>query len=72
MKSSGEIKKELHEYIERIGDDQTLWMLHEEILDYLKKDSSEKEEDDYLTGEQEKQLDKAIRLGDAGEFITES
>jgi len=47
-------------------------MLHEGILDYLKKDSSEKEEDDYLTGEQEKQLDKAIRLADAGEFITES
>lgn len=72
MKSLGEIKKELHEYIERIEDDQTLWMLHEEILDYLKKDSSEKEEDDYLTGEQEKQLGKAIRLADAGEFITES
>lgn len=61
MKSSKEIKKELHEYIDHIDDEETLWMVHEEILEYLKKDNSEKEEEASLTGDQEKQLDEAIR-----------
>jgi hypothetical protein len=46
MKSSKEIKKELHEYIDNIEDEETLWMVHEEIVDYLKKEKvAEKEED---------------------------
>lgn len=68
MKSSEEIKKELHEYIDNIEDEETLWMVHEEVSEYLTK--SKLAEDD-LTEEQEKSLDEAIRQADAGEFITE-
>lgn len=32
---------------------------------------SEKGQEDYLTEEQEKQLDEAIRQADAGEFVSE-
>ena len=71
MKSSEEIKKELHEYIDSIDDDETLWIVREDVVEYLKKDKSEKEKEDYLTEEQEKQLDEAIRQADAEEFITE-
>ena len=71
MKSSEEIKKELHEYIDSIDDEETLWMVREDVVEYLKKDKSEKEEEEYLTEEQEKQLDEAIRQADAEEFITE-
>jgi predicted transcriptional regulator len=38
MKSSAELKKELHEYIDSIDDDETLWMVHEEVVEYLKKE----------------------------------
>ncbi|MEO8823996.1 MAG: hypothetical protein ABI366_10535 [Ginsengibacter sp.] len=69
MKSSKEIKKEIHEYIDNIEDEETLWMVHEEIVGYLKKDNSEKEEEASLTEEQEKQLDEAIRQADAGEVM---
>jgi hypothetical protein len=71
MKSTDKIKKELHEYIDRINDDETLWLLHEEVGSLVKTGQSKKEEEDYLTGKQEKQLDEAIRQADAGEFITE-
>lgn len=71
MKSTEKIKKELHEYIDRIDDDEALWMLHEEVVGLVTKGLSQKDEEDYLTEEQEKQLDEAIRQADAGEFITE-
>lgn len=67
MKSSEEIKKELHEYIDNIEDEETLWMVHEEVAEYL----NESKVEDELTEEQEKSLDEAIRQADAGEFITE-
>jgi predicted transcriptional regulator len=67
MKSSEEIKKELHEYIDNIQDEETLWMVHEEVAEYL----NESKVEDELTEEQEKSLDEAIRQADAGEFITE-
>jgi predicted transcriptional regulator len=68
MKSSKEIKKELHEYIDNIEDEETLWMVHEEVAEYL---NQSKLSDDELTEEQEKSLDEAIRQADAGEFVTE-
>ena len=71
MKSSKEIKKELHEYIDSIDDEETLWMVRDDVVAYLKKEKSEKEEEDYLTEDQEKQLNEAIRQADAGEFVTE-
>jgi len=72
MKSSEQLKKELHEYIDSIEDEKTLMMVHEDLVEYLKKGKVGKnEEDDYLTEEQEKQLDEAIRQADAGEFVSE-
>jgi hypothetical protein len=69
MKSSKEIRKELHEYIDTIQDEETLWMVHEEVVAYLKKEKPE--QDGYLTEAQKKQLKEALRQADAGEFITE-
>ncbi len=70
MKSSKEIKKEIHEYIDRIDDEETLWTLHEDVAEYLKKETPvENEEEDYLTNEQEKQLDEAIKQADKGEVM---
>lgn len=72
MKSSEQLKKELHEYIDSIEDEKTLMMVHEDLVEYLKKGKVGKnEEDDYLTEEQKKQLDEAIRQADAGEFVSE-
>ena len=67
MKSSKEIKKELHEYIDGIDDEETLWIVHEDMVDYLKKGVKE---DDELTNEQELQLEEAIRQADAGETMS--
>ena len=73
MKTSEELKKELHEYIDRIDDEETLWMVHEEVAAYLKNGFIKQldEEVDYLTEEQEKELEEAIRQADAGEIISE-
>jgi predicted transcriptional regulator len=70
MKTKEQLKKELHEYIDSIDDDETLMMVHEDVSSYLKKES-EIEEDYELTEEQEKHLEEAIRQADAGEFISE-
>lgn len=70
MKTKEELKKELHEYIDSITDEETLLMVHEDVTSYLKKES-EVEEKDELTEEQEKQLAEAIRQADAGEFVSE-
>lgn len=70
MKTKEELKKELHDYIDSITDDETLMMVHEDIAAYLKKDLEEANEEDYLTEEQEKQLTEAIRQADAGETMS--
>jgi predicted transcriptional regulator len=69
MKTAQQLKKELHEYIDSISDEETLIMVHEDVVSYLKKES-EVDNDD-LTKEQKKQLEEAIRQADAGEFISE-
>jgi predicted transcriptional regulator len=51
MKSPEEIKKELHQYIDNIEDEETLSMVHEEVADYLKKEKVEDREED-LTEEE--------------------
>ena len=71
MKSSKEIKKELHEYIDSIDDEETLWILHEDMVEYITKKPLEKEDEEYLNEEQEKELAEAIKEVDAGEFVTE-
>jgi len=67
MKSTKEIKKELHEYIDEMEDEETLWMLREDMVEYLKKGVKE---DNELTKEQELQLEEAIRQADAGETMS--
>lgn len=70
MKTSQQLKKELHEYIDSIDDEKTLLMVHEDISVYLKNDVIKEDEDDELTEEQEKELEEAIRQADAGETIS--
>ena len=67
MKTSKEIKRELHEYIDSINDEKTLMMVHEEISSYLKNNIMN--DNIELTEEEEKQLDEAIRQADAGETM---
>lgn len=71
MKTKEQLKKELHEYIDSISDEETLMMVHEDVAAYLNKNLEEAGEEDYLTEEQEKQLEEALRQADAGEFISE-
>ena len=71
MKTKEQLKKELHEYIDSIIDEETLMMVHEDVAAYLNKNLEEAGEEDYLTEEQEKQLEEAIRQADAGEFVSE-
>jgi len=72
MKTATELKKELHEYIDSIDDEKTLMMVHEDVSIYLKKDANETsaDEEDYLTPEQEAELEEAIRQADAGETMS--
>jgi|GEM_PF-1201300 len=70
MKSAKKIKKEIHEYIDLIKDDETLWMVREDVVEYLKKEKTEEQDDDCLTEEQQRDLDEAIRQADAGETMS--
>lgn len=69
MKSSKEIKKELHEYIDSIDDDETLWMVHEEVVEYLKKDAIENKAEE-LTEVQIREFNKIVKEMENGEFVT--
>ena len=69
MKTAEQLKKELHEYIDRIENRETLMMVHEDVSAYLKKETSNENDEDELTEEQEKELDEAIRQADAGKTI---
>jgi len=70
MKSSEQLKKELHEYIDSIDDEETLWMVREEIVEYIKKENLLEEDDNNdLTEEQNKRLNEAIRQANAGEVM---
>ncbi len=70
MKTAEQLKQELHAYIDSINDEETLIMVHEDIAAYLNNDSARELEENYLTEEQEKELDEAIREADAGETIS--
>lgn len=70
MKSAKKIKKEIHEYIDLIKDDETLWMVREDVVEYLKKEKTEEQDDNCLTEEQQRDLDEAIRQADAGETMS--
>jgi predicted transcriptional regulator len=69
MKSSKEIKKELHEYIDSINDDETLWMVHEEVIEYFKKNAVENKAEE-LTEVQIQEFNKIVKEMENGEFVT--
>ncbi len=71
MKSKEELKKELHLLIDSIEDEETLNMLHEDLMPYVTELSANDEEsEDELTPEQELRLNEAMRQADAGEVIS--
>ncbi|MDQ2719163.1 MAG: hypothetical protein M3Z26_05315 [Bacteroidota bacterium] len=70
MKSSEELKKELHEYIDSIDDEETLWMVHEDVVEYFKKEKAEKEDEEELSEQQIHEFDKAIKEMENGEYVT--
>ena len=41
MKTKEQLKKELHEYIDSITDEETLMMVHEDVASYLNKNLEE-------------------------------
>ena len=73
MKTKEEIKKELHKLIDGIEDEHALNVLNEDVIPYVvaNRTKEKDEEEDYLTPEQEKDLEEAIRQADAGETISE-
>ncbi len=69
MKSKQELKDELHQLIDNIEDEETLNVLNDDVLPYVIDNRTNKGEEE-LTGEQEKQLDEAIRQADIGETVS--
>ena len=67
MKSSKDLKKELHEYIDRIDDDETLWMVHEDVAEYLKK--GKVTEDDDLTDDEISEINTGLKQIENDETI---
>jgi len=69
MKSSKEIKKELHEYIDSIDDEETLWMVREDVVEYLKKEKLEDNEEEDVTEEQISEIKTDLQQIENGETI---
>ena len=69
MKSLQQIKKELHEYIDGISDEEELMVMYENALKYLKSDSGKDEisENNSLSNYQQKELDETIKQGSLDE-----
>ena len=70
MKSSKEIKKELHEYIDSIDDEETLWMVHEDVVEYLtKKKETVLEAEESLTAGEISEINKGLEQIENGETV---
>ena len=67
MKSLQQIKKELHEYIDGISDENELMVIYENTLKYLKSDSVKDKTIDPLLNYQQKEIDETINHGSADE-----
>ncbi|MEO7317156.1 MAG: hypothetical protein ABIW47_18340 [Ginsengibacter sp.] len=69
MKSTKQIKEELHEYIDGISDEKALIEIHENTLKYLNNDSVKDKirENDSMLNSQQKILDETINQGSADE-----
>lgn len=71
MKSKEELKKELHALIDSIDDEETLNVLHDDVVPYVIEGRvKESDEEEYLTHEQEKELEAAIKEADSGKTIS--
>ena len=71
-KNKEELKKKLHELIDSIEDEHTLSVLNEDIVPYVIENRTKEldEEDENLTEEQIKQLEKAIKEADEGKTMS--
>ena len=69
MKSTKQIKEELHEFIDGISDEKALIEIHENTLKYLNNDSVKDKirENDSMLNSQQKILDETINQGSADE-----
>lgn len=70
MKSKEELKKELHALIDSIDDEETLNVLHGDIIPLVIEQDSETDIIDELTPEQQKDLDAAIKEADEGKVVS--
>ena len=68
MKSSKELKKKIHEYIDSIDDEETLWMVHENVVEYLKR-GKEIEVEDNLTAEEVSEINTGLDQIENGETV---
>lgn len=69
MKSTKQIKKDLHEYIDGITDEKELMVMYENTLEFLKSDSGKDKtsENDPKLNYQKKEIDETINHGSADE-----
>lgn len=71
MKSKEELKKELHQLIDSIDDEETLNVLHDDVVPFaIESRVKGAGEEEYLSPEQEKELEAAIKEADNGETIS--
>ncbi len=71
MKSKEELKKELHALIDSIDDEETLNVLHDDVVPFvIGSKVKESGAEEFLTPEQEKELEAAIKEADNGETIS--
>jgi len=68
MKSKEELKKELHELIDSIEDEETLNVLHDDIVPYAVKDKVDIL--DELSPEQQAELALSIKESEEGEHYS--
>lgn len=66
MMAIEELKKQLHNYIDLIDDEETLHMLNDAMAAY----ATEVDTNDELTPEQLQDLDRSLEEADRGEFIS--
>jgi predicted RNA-binding protein YlqC (UPF0109 family) len=64
------LKKELHQLIDSIDDEETLNVLLDDIVSFVIEQDSETDIMEELTPEQQKELDAAIKEADEGKVIS--
>jgi hypothetical protein len=70
MKSKEELKKELYALIDSIDDEETLNVLHDDVVPLVMEQHTETDTADELSPEQQKRLDAAIKEADEGKVIS--